>query len=420
MVVAYANKQGGAVSRSPCSLASRLLRWFESLDLHFATRYLPGHSSVLADLLSRRDQVIEAAWSLHPQVATSLRRAWGSPSLDLFTTYLTAVLPLCCSLVPGPRVVLEDAFRLPWDHLGMYGFLPFLSSDGWWLESERPQSLHASGRPPLAGEGVVHRPSPSADPTTSRAALVGPAVATAPLQPVPPRRPRAEPSRVVTLQRILQKSGFSRGTAIEMSGCIKTSTSRLYQAKWMLFCGWCRGRGVAPVNATIPLTIDFLVHLHRAKSLSISAVKGYRSALKGMDLADFHEISLLLRSFSKSARPEELRPSAWDVTLILQGLTRAPYESLQTSDERFITQKMLFLLALASAKRLGELHAFSYRVSHSRDCGEVSSFVAGFMAKTQEPSSSAPQFEGFTVLALSNSSTNCNGSLLCPVRAVRC
>ena len=82
---------------------------------------------------------------------------------------------------------------------------------------------------------------------------------------------------------------------------------------------------------------------------------------------------------------------------------------------------MLFLLVLASAKWGGELHALSFRVSHSRDWGEVSfSFVAGFVAKTQDPSSSAPQFEGFTVPALPNSSTNHNGRLLCSVRVVRC
>ena len=110
---------------------------------------------------------------------------------------------------------------------------------------------------------MVRRPVTSTDPTTSGAAVVGPVVAAAPLQQVPPRRPRAELSRVATLQRILQKLGFSRGSAIEMSGCVRTSTSWLYQAKWMLFCGWCRGRGVAPVSATAPMIVDFLVHLCR-------------------------------------------------------------------------------------------------------------------------------------------------------------
>ena len=62
----------------------------------------------------------------------------------------------------------------------------------------------------------------------------------------------------------------------------------------------------------------------------------------------------------------------------------------------------------------------SYRVSHTRDWGEVSfAFVTGFVAKTQDPSSLAPRFEGFTVPALTNARKNRNGRLLCPVRAVK-
>ena len=62
----------------------------------------------------------------------------------------------------------------------------------------------------------------------------------------------------------------------------------------------------------------------------------------------------------------------------------------------------------------------SYRVSHTRNWGEVSfSFVTGFVAKTQDPSSLAPRFEGFSVPALPNARNNRNGRLLCPVQAVK-
>ena len=172
--------------------------------------------------------------------------------------------------------------------------------------------------------------------------------------------------------------------------------------------------------------MDFLIHLRHDKGLSVSAVKGYSSALnsvlalKGRDLASSREITMFLRSFSKSVDPVELRPPAWDVALVLQSLTGSPYEPLRMCDERFLAQKTLFLLALASAKCIGELHALSYRVSHSRGWAEVSfSFVPGFVAETRDPSSLAPRFEGFTVPALPNARNNRNGKL-CPVWAVRC
>ena len=283
-----------------------------------------------------------------------------------------------------------------------------------------------SGRTSLAREGVVRRLAAATDPTTPGSALLGQTASATPLQFVPSRRPRAEPSRVATLKRHYRKSGFSVRAARVLSGVLRESSSRLYQSRWKIFCGWCRGRSVAPVNASVPVVVDFLIHLRQDKGLSVSSVKGYCSALnsvlalKGRDLAASREITTLLRSFARSVNPVELRPPAWDVSLVLQSLTGAPYEPLRTCEKHFLAQKTLFLLALASAKRIGELHALSYRVSHTRDWGEVSfAFVTGFVAKTQDPSSLAPWFEGFTVPALPNARKNRNGRLLCPVRAVK-
>ena len=227
--------------------------------------------------------------------------------------------------------------------------IPSLSSD---RSGDRPcprviAPRDDSGRTPLAREGVVRRPSASTYPTTTRPALVGQSASAASLQSLPPRRPRAEPSRVATLKRHFRKSGFSGRAAGVLSGCLRSSTSRLYQSRWQIFCGWYRGRGVAPVNATVPAVVDFLIHLRHDKGLSVSAVKGYSSALnsvlalKGQDLASSREITMLLRSFSRSVNPVELRPPAWDVSLVFQSLTGAPYEPLRTCEERFLAQKTL-------------------------------------------------------------------------------
>ena len=107
------------------------------------------------------------------------------------------------------------------------------------------------------------------------------------------------------------------------------------------------------------------------------------------------------------------------MALVLNSLTVAPYEPLKDAEEHLLAHKTLFLLALASAKRVGELHAFSHCVSHSVGWKEVSfSFVPGFVAKTQGQSSLDPQFESFTIPALPKSRDSPNGRLLCPVRAV--
>ena len=94
---------------------------------------------------------------------------------------------------------------------------------------------------------------------------------------------------------------------------------------------------------------------------------------------------------------------------------------MRDAEERFLTHKTLLPIALASAKRVGELHALSYRMSHSVGWKEVSfSFVPGFVAKTQGQSSLELRLENFTVPTLPQPSSSPNGRLLCPVRAVKC
>ena len=93
---------------------------------------------------------------------------------------------------------------------------------------------------------------------------------------------------------------------------------------------------------------------------------------------------MFFHGFAKSCPPQDLRPPARDVALVLQSLTNPPYELIRDAEERFLAHETLLLIALASARRVGKRHALSYRVSHSVGWKEVSfSFVPGFVAKTQ-------------------------------------
>ena len=137
--------------------------------------------------------------------------------------------------------------------------VPFLCSG---RSGDRPRPavvacLNDSGRASLAREGVVRRLAASTDPTTPGSALLGQGASATPLQSVPSRRPRAEASRVERLKRHYRKSGFSGRAARVLSGVLRESSSRLYQLRWKIFCGWCRGRGVALVNATVPVVVTF-------------------------------------------------------------------------------------------------------------------------------------------------------------------
>ena len=231
-VVAYVNKQGGTVSRPLCLLTSCLLRWTESFDVHLEARYLPGESNVLADVLSRRGQIVGTEWSSPPSGGESTSSCVGQsvnrPVCDLPQREAAPVLLAC----PGSTGRLRGCV-LPF--LGRPGPLrvPSLCS-GRSGDRSRPAVIASrddAGRTSLAREGVVRRLAASADPTTPGSSLLGQAASAAPLQPVPSRRPRAEPSRVATLKRHYRKSGFSGRAARVLSGVLRESSSCLYQSR---------------------------------------------------------------------------------------------------------------------------------------------------------------------------------------------
>ena len=124
----------------------------------------------------------------------------------------------------------------------------------------------------------------------------------------------------------------------------------------------------------------------------------------------------LLRSFCLETAECQLRPPAWDLSMVLRFLNSA-FEPLSDAPRRALTQKVLFLLALATAKRVGELQALSSVVTFV--LGDAClSYIPQFVAKSESLTHSIPR--SFLVQSLSDFAAGLNSDLLlCPVRALR-
>ena len=67
-VVSYINKQGGTRSAELCALLWRILTWCHLNNVTLRVRHVPGSLNVIADGLSRRNQIQPTEWSLSPQI----------------------------------------------------------------------------------------------------------------------------------------------------------------------------------------------------------------------------------------------------------------------------------------------------------------------------------------------------------------
>ena len=122
--VAYLRNQGGTVSDSLNQEAQAILRWAEEMKLTLVPQFIIGKDNVIADSLSRRNQIIGSEWSLHPEVFLELQRKWPV-TLDLFATSLNKKCPVYFAPHLDPQAAGTDAFLQDWTGLQAYAFPPF-------------------------------------------------------------------------------------------------------------------------------------------------------------------------------------------------------------------------------------------------------------------------------------------------------
>ena len=111
-----------------------------------------------------------------------------------------------------------------------------------------------------------------------------------------------------------------------------------------------------------------------------------------------------------------MRPPAWDLSKVWTYLVSPAFEPLSQASFRALTLKTLFLLALATAKSVGELQALSSVVTFVGEDACLS-YIPQFVAKSESLTRSIPR--SFLVKSLADFAAGLDTDLLCPVRALR-
>ena len=107
--------------------------------------------------------------------------------------------------------------------------------------------------------------------------------------------------------------------------------------------------------------------------LSLSTIKGYKSMLssvfkhRGIELASNSDIWDLIKSFTTTKSPVDTKSIAWNLDVVLKFLSGPPFEPLMSACLRGVIRKALSLLALSTAKRVGELYALDREVGFIKE-----------------------------------------------------
>ena len=107
-----------------CALLGKILTWCHHYQITLRARQIPGCLNVMANLLSRSNQVQSTEWSLHPQVFKQIYQKWFIPRVDLFATRLNHKVALYVSPVLDQNAWDIDALNINWLGLNAYAYPP--------------------------------------------------------------------------------------------------------------------------------------------------------------------------------------------------------------------------------------------------------------------------------------------------------
>ena len=174
---------------------------------------------------------------------------------------------------------------------------------------------------------------------------------------------------------------------------------------------------------------DFFMYLYQDLNRRPSTIDGYRTAIvdtlgpTAHHIAHNADLYRLLSSFHRDRPKSSRNLPKWNLSVVLNELTKAPFEPMKDTDLKHLTLKTAFLLALASGKRRSEIHAWvANKVSNLGQWEKVALFSSSdFIAKNQLAREGSQSVSPVTIPALTTIVDRQfkDDRNLCPVRALR-
>lgn len=223
-------------------------------------------------------------------------------------------------------------------------------------ENPGGQSIRHSNRPILAEEVLVSSPAPD----DKGRNLVSPTYSGSPSTRTY-RTPFSVPTTSCSLDTeriILKNKGLSDSVVSTLLQSRKPITSSIYLKIWNTFLKFSEENSSA---SNISLILDFL-QAGLEKGLKTSTLKVQIAAISAISDQKLAEHPWIRRFIQASRRIQpSIRSSMppWDLNLVLSVLSGPPFEPLEESSLRNLSLKTTFLLAITTARRVGEIQAFS-------------------------------------------------------------
>ncbi len=103
-------------------------------------------------------------------------------------------------------------------------------------------------------------------------------------------------------------------------------------------------------------------------SVYVVAIAAHHAPVGEQSLGRNPLVTRFLRGYQEAEASGTPKDAYLDLAVVLEALSKAPFEPLEEVPWRFLTVKTVFILAISSLKRVGDLQALSVAPIMSRVC----------------------------------------------------
>ena len=225
---------------------------------------------------------------------------------------------------------------------------------------------------------------------------------------VPQQSATSQPPRLVSRSGQLQEQGFSVEVAERIAAPQRSSARTICKSKWALFEKWCRENLVDFSTPSVEQISDFFMYLYQDLNRPPSTIDGYMTAIvdtlgpMGQHIAHNADLHRLLSCFHRDRPKSSRNRLQWNLSVVLNELTKVPFEPMKDTDLKHLTLKTAFLLALASGKRRSEIYAWvANKVLNLGEWEKVALFPSSdFISKNQLAREGSQSVSPVTIPAL--------------------
>ena len=127
----------------------------------------------------------------------------------------------------------------------------------------------------------------------------------------------------------------------------RSSTRTIHKSKWALFEKWCRENSVDFSTPSVKQVSYFFMYLYQDLNRRPSTIDGYRTAIvdtlgpTGLHISQSPDLHRLFSSFHRDCPKSSRNLPKWNLSVVLNELTKAPFEPMKDTASNILPSKLL-------------------------------------------------------------------------------